>query len=251
PPRNRAGGPGMSPRLAILACRVFELEFETHLRPLLKPPSQIEFFEIGLHDRPNQLRSTLSEAIARWDCRPDLDAIALLYGLCGLGTSGLKAGWLPLVIPRAHDCISVFLGSKERHAERQRNHPGTYHYTTGWNRARRVPGPEREAALRADLSNRFEPEDVEFLIEADREQWKAYDTACFIETGTPDTEEEAAYAQECARHLGWHFERVAGSTAILRDLVLGNWDSSRFQIGRPGEVLRHVPGPDIMGSGPA
>ena len=38
----------------------------------------------------------------------------------------------PLVIPRAHDCITLFLGSKERYTKRFEESPGTYYYSSGW-----------------------------------------------------------------------------------------------------------------------
>ncbi|MBT8036219.1 MAG: DUF1638 domain-containing protein [Verrucomicrobiae bacterium] len=43
---------------------------------------------MGLHDRPDILRSTLQEEINQID---DIDAIILAYGLCGCGTAGLHS----------------------------------------------------------------------------------------------------------------------------------------------------------------
>ena len=54
------------------------------------------------------------------------------YGLCGMGLVGLTARPKPVVIPRAHDCITLFLGSRERYLEYFNAHPGVYFKTTGW-----------------------------------------------------------------------------------------------------------------------
>ncbi len=226
-----------TPRLGVIACSVFESE----LAQLAAGAAHVlhhQFFEIGLHDQPDRLRATLQEAIDQLAKRNDLDAIALLYGLCGKGTAGLTARRVPLVLPRAHDCITLFLGSKERYAEHHAT--GRYFYTPGWNRARRVPGPDREAALRSELSARFEPDDVDYLIEQDRATWAGYHTATFLDLGTPDAEREAAYAASCAHALGWRYERWAGDATLLCDLLWGRWDDTRFQVVPPGATVRHA-----------
>jgi hypothetical protein len=225
-----------APRIGLIACSVFESELAAHAHP---PPATLRWHEIALHDRPDVLRQRLQESIDELDQVEALDAIALLYGLCGRGAAGLRAGRLPLVIPRAHDCITVFLGSRDRFA--RENDGTTYFYTPGWNRARRVPGPDREAWLREDLAKRFEPDDVDFLLESERVTWSHYSRAAFIDLGTPDADAEAAYAQRCADTLGWRYDRCAGDPALLRDLLAGHWDDERFQVVPPRAELRHAP----------
>src|SRR5436190_317223 len=103
---------------------------------------EVRYFEMGLDDRPSNLRSTLQENLEALDQRTDISAVVLAYGLCGRGTAGLKPTRHQLVIPRAHDCITVLMGSKEAYAEHQRRCPTCIYYTPGWNRGRRVPGSE-------------------------------------------------------------------------------------------------------------
>ena len=50
------------------------------------------------------------------------------YGLCGQATAGLIARSIPIVIPRAHDCITLFLGSRDSYQYQFVNYPGTYWY---------------------------------------------------------------------------------------------------------------------------
>jgi hypothetical protein len=237
------------PSIALIACEVFQSEIDF----MAGAAGHIvvrRLFEIGLHDRPDEMRVALQEAVSEIDLRDDIDAIVLAYGLCGCGTAGLRAARHPLVIPRAHDCITVFLGSKEHYASRQSACPGCYHYTPGWNRARRVPGPERLAALREDFSKQFDPEDVDFLMESERAMWTSYDTSTFIDLGTPEAEREAAYTKRCADWLGWKFEHLRGDPALLRDLLFGPWDDERFQIVRPGFKLAHSANEAVMRSEP-
>lgn len=234
---------------ALIACEVFRDEIDllgkdaTHL-------IETRYLEIGLHDRPDEMRTILQQTIDEVDRRDDIERILLAYGLCGLGTAGLRAGRHPLVIPRAHDCISVFLGSKETYAKRQKACPGCYHYTPGWNRARRVPGPDRVELLRKDFAEKFDAEDVDFLVESECAMWASYDTATFIDLGTPNAADEAAYTQRCADSLGWNFEHLKGDPALLRDLLHGPWDDGRFQVIQPGEQLGHSTDEAVMRSDP-
>lgn len=238
------------PRLALLACSVFEREIELLTRGATHI-AETRFFEMGLHDRPALLRATLQTQMEAVDARTDIEAVVLAYGLCGRGTAELRPSLHPLVIPRAHDCITLFLGSKEAYAERQQRCPGCYYYTPGWNRGRRVPGPERVEQQRAEWAEKFAPEEVEFLLESARAQWAMNDTATYLDLGTADAEAEAAYAQRCAAWLGWRFERLPGDARLLRDLLWGRWDAARFQVIQPGERSNHSPDDQIMRADPA
>lgn len=238
------GAPAIS-RIALLACSVFEREIALHGQGA-QHIAEVRYFEIGLHDRPDELRAILQESLDAVDARTDIDAVALAYGLCGRGTAGLRPLRHKLVIPRAHDCITVFMGSKEAYAEHHRRCPTCYYYTPGWNRGRRVPGRERLKALHAEFAAKFEPDDVDFLVEAELQQWALHDTATYLDLGTEDAPAEAAYARQCAGWLGWKFEHLHGDPALLRDLLWGNWDEKRFQIVEPGMQLGHAPDESIL-----
>ena len=54
------------------------------------------------------------------------------YALCSNGLVGLTARNIPVVVPRAHDCITLFLGSKERYMDYFQSHTGVYFKTSGW-----------------------------------------------------------------------------------------------------------------------
>jgi hypothetical protein len=91
----------------------------------------VQFVRKGLHDLKtadilNQLQSMI-DAVG-----DGYEAILLGYARCSNGTVGLTARRTPLVIPRAHDCISFFFGGRSSHKEYFDAHPGTYFHTTGW-----------------------------------------------------------------------------------------------------------------------
>ena len=71
----------------------------------------IEFLPKGLHDMGQEgMNRRLQEELAAID-QSQYDAILFGYGLCSNGLVGLTAMSIPLIVPRAHDCVTLFLGS--------------------------------------------------------------------------------------------------------------------------------------------
>ena len=227
-----------TPLIGLIACRVFEDEIALHGG---SAPQILEtrYLEIGLHDHPDSLRKAVQAEIDSFDGRDDIAAVVLAYALCGRGTAGLRAGRHRLVIPRGHDCMTVFMGSKEKFACQQAACPDSYYYTPGWMKANRCPDPGRLESLRAEYSEKFEPDDVEFLIESTKANWAQHGRAVYLDLGTPNSDEKAAEAEAAANALGWKYERISGDPSLLNDLLSGRWDSERFQIIEPGAMLDH------------
>jgi hypothetical protein len=234
-----------APRIAVLACEVLEREIALYAKGA-EHIAEVRCFEIGLHDQPDKLRAILQENIKAVDARNDIEAVVLAYGLCGRGTVGLRPLRHKLVIPRAHDCITLFMGSKEAYAEHHRRCPTCYYYTPGWNRSRRVPGADQLEKMRAELAVKFDPDDVEYLVKAEMDQWALHDTATYLDLGTDDAATEAEYARKCASWLGWKFEYLRGDATLLRDMLGGNWDEKRFQIIKPGMQLGQALDESVM-----
>jgi hypothetical protein len=237
------------PRIGLVACRVFEEEIALHggNSPQI---AVTRYLEVGLHDHPDSLRKAVQAEIDALDARDDIDAIVLAYALCGRGTSGLRAGRHRLVIPRGHDCMTVFMGSKEKFACQQAACPDSYYYTPGWMKAGRTPGPARLETLRAEFSEKFDPDDVEFLLESEKANWAQHGRAVYLDLGTPGADEKAAEAEATAKALGWKFDRTPGDPSLLKDLLTGNWDSARFQIIESGGTLDHSPDENIFRAKP-
>ena len=77
----------------------------------------LEFTPLQSHTEPDQLRKEIQKLIDKADADGVYEAILLGYGLCGNSTAGLIARRQPLVIPRAHDCCTLFLGSRKKFEE--------------------------------------------------------------------------------------------------------------------------------------
>ena len=221
----------------VVSCGVLEPEVR-HYAQGAEHIVDMAFLPVGLHENPPLLQQELQRAIDTAEANPQIEVIVLVYGLCGQGVQNLKHPRCPLVLARAHDCVTLFLGDKDRYAEHQKAYPGNYWYQPGWIREKASPGPEREAHLRRQYAEKFDEEDVAYLLEVDREALAHYDRATYVGLGVGDTAADEAYTQTCAACQNWSFARIPGDPALLIALLAGDWDEKRFLIVPPHHVIR-------------
>jgi len=200
------------------------------------------FLTKGLHDNPETMRAEVQGRIDALDGTPH-DAVLLGYCLCSNGTVAVQARSTPIVIPRAHDCITLFLGSKDVYSQRFREKPGTYYYTAGW-MERNDAHVERTPAQGEGLSNSFQElvakygeDNARYLWEFQNSWVRNYTTACYIRMPLGHRPEVEEHARQQAETHGWELEVVEGSDRLLRALIEGEWDEDDFLVLRPGEMV--------------
>lgn len=236
-PEGTAAAPAWeAPATAVVTCAVLELEFQEFSRGL-SHVKHIEVLRQGLHNEPDKLRSELQGAIDRVE-RMDVEVIVLGYGLCSRGTEGVRTKRCLLVVPRAHDCITLLLGDKQRYANYVAEHPGTYWYSPGWNKHGGPPGKERYEKCYREYCEKYGPENAEFLMQTQQQWYTAYSRATYVDLGVGVTPEDVEFTRQCAAFLKWSFDHQHGDPKLLRDLLTGPWDETRFLVLRPGESLR-------------
>jgi hypothetical protein len=205
----------------------------------------IRLFEQGLHNRPKNLRVVLQEEIDAIE--PETcDAILMVYGMCGTATVGLQARHTPLVIPRAHDCITLYLGSRQRYQEEFERHPGTYWYSVDYMErtdpdasvALGAAGIEEQEAQYDEYVRKFGKEMADMLVAEMRKWAQHYTRAAFIDTRLGDAARYRKMAEEKATKEGWVFEHLEGNRRLLKMLVEGNWAAEEFLLVPPGHVIR-------------
>jgi hypothetical protein len=223
-----------------------------HLAADLPQVRRLIILPQGLHNEPARLRRELQAAVDSAEAISDVEIIVLVYGLCSRGVENLRHARCSFVIARAHDCVTLFLGNKNRYAKYVREHPGTYWYTSGWIKSSSPPGPDRTARIRREYAAKFDPEEVKYLMEMEQKWTAEYDRAAYVDLGVGEIERSKEYARYCAACLGWSFDHVQGDATLLRDLLTGPWDTGRFLVVPPHHsigvtadetVIRAVPMP--------
>ncbi len=236
-------------RLRIVACEIFFREL-CHLAARSPHKVDVEFLPKGLHDEGGSvMRERLQAAIDATDPARH-DAVALAYGLCNNGLVGLQARSLPLVLLRAHDCITAFLGCRARYARYFEERPGTYFETTGW-LERGVDGgpyglPSQTGALGFDLAaltEKYGEDNARYILET---MTRHYRRLAFIRMGVEPDGSFEERTRELAAERGWEFEALDGDLGLLRRLVDGPWDPSDFLVLQPGERAAATLGDEVI-----
>lgn len=199
--------------------------------------ARLEYLEMALHKAPARLLRELQHRVDQVAEEPHVERVLLVFGLCGMGLHGLRSGRLKLVIPRVHDCISLFLGDRCRHAQLMSENPGRYFYTPGWNRNRLVPGREHFEQLHREYAEKYDEEDADYLVEEELKSLKHVNTATYIDLGCPERAAQLAFSEECARYMGWKLEVLEGDPSYLDRLLVGPWDPEEFLILEPGQRI--------------
>ncbi len=209
----------------------------------------VELFRLGWHSNPPDLRTRLQAAIdaAAEDPERHYDAVVLAYGLCGKSTAGLVAKGVPLVMPRAHDCITLFLGGRARYQREFTANPGTYWYVqdyverNGGKTALSLgaEGYDDVASMYDEYVKKYGTDNADYLMEV-MGAWQAhYNRAAYIDMGVADGAKVEVETQDEAARRGWTFERMAGDLVLIKRLLDGDWDDD-FLVLQPGTAVKMV-----------
>jgi len=201
----------------------------------------------GLHDDPANLRSILQGEIDAVGA--PYDAVVLAYGLCGGALAGLRASRVPVVVTRAHDCITIFLGSRDRYTTETTRQPGTFWYVQDY--LERTDegsvfggvGAVSDAAARATFEEyvaKYGEDNAAYLMET-LGAWRShYSRAAYVEMGMSDPRGAAAAevrARDDAERRGWAFDKLAGGLILVKRLIDADWGTDDFLVLQPGERL--------------
>jgi hypothetical protein len=226
-------------RFLLIGCGVLLRELSD---AIVRSPHLIDanYLSTGLHDTGVKLmREGIQQAIDAGEGK-GYDAILLGYALCGTGLVGVRARTVPVVVPRAHDCIALLMGSREKYKEYFNSNPGTYYRSIGWVE-RQDQLTEQVAGIGLDdnlqkLIDKYGEDSGRFLYEEMSGYKKHYSRLTFIRTGleVDDSFRQRALAE--AAEKGWKFEEFEGSTTLFHRLLAGDWNDD-FLVLQPGQHI--------------
>ncbi|MBR3243763.1 MAG: DUF1638 domain-containing protein [Parasporobacterium sp.] len=240
-------------RIKLIACKVLFREI-SYVCSTAENIVDITWIRQGKHNYPEELHDILQNEIDSIEdgsdnhtnkmneisenddgIAEDFDAIVLGYGLCSNAVSGLKTKSHKLVIPRAHDCITLFLGSKERYAEVFNSIPGCYWYTADWIENTTMPGQARHNMMvRYFEEQGYDEETIEFLMES-LNGLQNYHNAAYIRMPFHDKEKYRNATKEAADFYGWQYHELDGDMSLFERLINGDWNEEDFLVLEPGE----------------
>ena len=225
-------------KIYVIACKILSRDVQKAAKNA-NINADIEFLPFGLHETPAELTREVQKTIDKASDSGNFSRIVLGYGICGKGTEGLKAAKIPLVIPQAHDCITLFLGSDAAYKEQFSNCPGTYYFTAGWF----DENPNYQATLRIGLNiekfgKTYKAEDLK-IIEQFLAGWqKNYTRAVFVRNADDTGDDKyRQITKDIAEKYGWKYQELTGDTRLLEKLLAAQKSDDEILLVPPGFVV--------------
>jgi len=213
----------------------------------------VKFMEKGLHDiGQEKMSARLQEELDKVD--PYVyEAVLLGYGLCNNGVQGLRCA-VPMVIPKAHDCITLLLGSRQRYDTFFRENPGTFYHSAGWlerdSDIARSQGTLLEqigmTKTYAQYVELYGQENADYIMEQLGGWTQNYSRIVFIDTGVGPADTYRERSAHAAQENGWAFEELPGDLTLLEKMISGRWDGDDFLVIQPGQTLRPSYDADVV-----
>ena len=211
----------------VIACQVMKPELDA-----LKgddPHIEIRYLDQNMHERPEKMPTVVQAEIDAVE--GFAGQVILGYGLCSNGIVGVRAPRQGLIIPRVHDCITLFLGSRAAYEKVFYEHPGTYYLTPGWVEERKDPLGYMESAYVPKMGR-------EKAVWGIREELKNYTRIVMIDTQSADMGPLRKIALENAEFLEKEYVEISGRPDYFKRILFGPYPKEDFIHLQAGETMQ-------------
>lgn len=237
-------------RLKVIACEIAARELR-HLAAGSSNRVDLQLLPQGHHNNPDAGRPELQKAI---DSVPEgcYDSIVLGYGLCSRMLSGIRSNHTRLVVPRAHDCITLFLGSRKAYQEGFAAHPDTYYFTSGWLEcaeqaskngsdwhaaASPANSAERLQAAYEEWTKKYGEDQAAYLLDETKRWAQSYSYGCLIDFDFLQPLKLDDRVRAICADKGWTYTQIPGSFSLLDRLLNGPWSDAEFLVLNPHQEI--------------
>jgi Protein of unknown function (DUF1638) len=222
------------PPVVVIACRVLQ-DLLARLLPA-GLATEVVYTDHGLHRQPGILNKTVQEAI---DCIKTPSLVVLGYGLCGDGLAGVRSGRHTLLIPRADDCVTLFLGSHDAYRREFRAVPATFYLTKGWLESDCNPAREYQ-----EYVDKYGPDNAAFIVDMQYQHLKRLALVAHSQADLVAYRPRALEVAHYCERWSMRYEEILGSDAYIRRLVEAAADlesaGDDFVVIPPGGELRQA-----------
>jgi hypothetical protein len=233
-----------SVKCKLICCDVFLREACYYIAdsPLVIYP---EFTDLGSHEQSGVLRAVIQAKIDEAEGK-DFSRILLGYGLCGNALSGIEARSVPLVIPRAHDCCTILLGSRSRFCELFGENLSGQWSSLGYLERGSSYIHKTDTGKLLGLDKSYEDFVKEYGEENAQYLWDTLHPAdkeselTFIETPETEALGAARSFEKIAAEDGKTVTRIRGDLSILKGLIHGMWNEDEYLLVKPGQRIEGV-----------
>lgn len=213
----------MEQEICIIACETLreELSLIMDARSCSYP---VVWVDAGKHVWPDKLRAAIQEAL---DALPPSCTTALaLFGFCGNAMVGIRSPDHVLVLPRAADCIPLFLGSQ---AAREAAGVRTYFFTEGYLRsAGNIATEFKETAKRHGKK---------YALRVIKMMMEHYRNIAVIDTGAFETARVLEELADLSQTINIPVSVIPGNLRLINALLAGDWNRDEFLVIPPGETV--------------
>lgn len=203
-----------------------------------------EFTPLGAHENPERLRELVQSKIDALDRSGKYEAVLLGFGLCGNSAVGLRANSIPLVIPRAHDCCTIFLGSREKFMEYFKDRLSSKWSSRGYMERDNSYLRETDTAKMLGIDRTYQEFVEKYGEENAKYLWETLhpedlnNELIYIEIPETSHPEYQERLRAIADEEGKNLRILEGDMRLIRGLVEGDWNEEEYLIVPPGRTIQ-------------
>ena len=220
-------------RLKVIACKTLTREIGFLSASC---PNTLDIVWLGNSGRADTYGSLLQDCIDKTDSEGPGAYDAIVLALGADAACGVSSQWFPILVPRVHDCTSLLLGSAQRMRDiMEAASSELYWYTPGILERHMPDGVFSEELTRYSIP--VGAENARCLLGMERDWEKYRGSAAYVQLPGVAYPNFSKRCAACAEYLGWPLVQHEGDASMLRALLDGEWDITRFLTVPPTQTL--------------